>query len=252
MNQENIKQNYEEYRFSKKETIQYLFQSIAVCAAADYLFYQSWWAMLAAVPVAFLFLKGKKRQHIRERKKILDYQFRDALNSLSVAVQAGYSVENAVTACARDLERLYPPDADIVREFRYIESQKKISVPVEELFLGLGERSGIEDIENFAAVFSTAKRSGGDMDKVIQTSARMLGDKIDVCKEIEATLSAKKAEQMIMSLMPAGIILYLQLTSPGFLEVLYGNLFGVCAMTICLGIYILSYWLGKKIVDIEV
>ena len=133
-----------------------------------------------------------------------------------------------------------------------MESQKKVSVPVEELFLSLGERSGIEDIENFAAVFSTAKRTGGDMDKVIQTSARMLGDKIDVQKEIEATLSAKKAEQTIMSFMPAGIILYLQLTSPGFLEVLYGNAFGIFAMTVCLGIYMLSYWMGKRIVDIDV
>ena len=87
---------------------------------------------------------------------------------------------------------------------------------------------------------------------MIQTSARMLGDKIDVKKEIEATLAAKKAEQMIMSLMPAGIILYLQLTSPGFLEVLYGNAFGVCAMSACLGIYVLSYWMGRRIVDIQV
>ena len=65
-------------------------------------------------------------------------------------------------------------------------------------------------------------------------------------------MEKKTAYQMIMSLMPAGIILYLQLTSPGFLEVLYGNPFGVCAMTVCLGIYGLSYWLGKRIVDIEV
>lgn len=133
-----------------------------------------------------------------------------------------------------------------------MESQQKVSVPIENLFLNFGERCGIEDIENFAAVFSTAKRSGGDMDKIIQTSARMLGDKIDVKKEIETTLAAKKAEQMIMSLMPAGIILYLQFTSPGFLQVLYGNFFGVCAMTVCLGIYGLSYWMGQRIVDIEV
>ena len=252
MNQDKTKQNYEEYHYTKKEVAKYLFQSTALCGAVDYLFYQNWWCMIAAVPAAVLFLKWKKRQHIRERKRSLNYQFKDALNSLSVAVQAGYSVENAVTACMKDMERMYPPEADIVREFHYIESRKKVSVPVEELFLGLGERSGIEDIENFAAVFSTAKRSGGDMDKIIQTSARMLGDKIDVRKEIETTLSAKKAEQMIMSLMPAGIILYLQLTSPGFLEVLYGNPFGVCAMTVCLGIYGLSYWLGKRIVDIEV
>ena len=141
---------------------------------------------------------------------------------------------------------------DIVEEFRYIESQQHISVPLEELFLDLGERSQIEDIENFASVFYTAKRTGGDMNRVIQKVSRMLGDKIDVKKEIEATLAAKKSEQMIMSLMPVGIILYLQMTSPGFLSVLYGNPFGIAAMSICLVIYAAAYWLGRRIVDIEV
>lgn len=247
-----MKQDYRKYRFSKKEIAKYLAQSVFLCMAVDYLFYKSWWGMLAIPPTAFLYLKWKRKQLIRERKKKLNYQFKDALNSLSVAVQAGYSVENAVSACTRDLERLYDRKEDIIEEFHYIESQQRVSVPVEELFLDLGERSQVEDIENFASVFYTAKRTGGDMDKVIQKVARMLGDKIDVKKEIETTLAAKKSEQMIMSLMPAGIILYLQISSPGFLNVLYGNPFGICAMTVCLGIYGAAYWLGRKIVDIEV
>lgn len=247
-----MKENYGEYRYSKGEILRYLLQCLAVCGILDYLFYQNKWLMILSVPAAVVWLKVRKKQLIRERKKNLNYQFKDALNSLSVAVQAGYSVENAVAACARDLERLYSKETDILREFHYMESQLKISVPVEELFLSLAKRCQIEDVENFAAVFFTAKRTGGDMVKIIQTSARMLGDKIDVKKEIESTLAAKKAEQMIMSFMPAGIILYLKLTSPGFLNVLYGNLFGICAMTLCLGIYGTSYWLGCKIVDIEV
>lgn len=247
-----MKQDYREYHFSGKEITKYLVQSILLCGALDYLFYQSKWLMILAIPATVVFLKMRKRQLIRERKKNLNYQFNDALNALSVAVQAGYSVENAVSACAGDLERIYPQDADIVKEFRYMEGQLKVSVPVEALFQSLGERSGIEDMENFAAVFYTAKRTGGDMTRIIQTSARMLGDKIDVKKEIETTLAAKKAEQMVMSLMPAGIIIYLKLTSPGFLSVLYGNPFGIAAMTVCLGIYGFSYWLGRKIVDIEV
>ena len=36
--------------------------------------------------------------------------------------------------------------------------------------------------ENFAAVFYTAKRTGGDMTQVLQKVARMLGDKIEVKK----------------------------------------------------------------------
>lgn len=247
-----MKQNYGEYHFTWKETGKYLTQSVFLCGVLDYLFYKNWWGMLALPFVSVFYLKWKKKQLIRERRKNLNYQFKDALNSLSVAVQAGYSVENAVSACARDLERLYGKEEDILEEFHYIESQQRVSVPVEELFLDLGERSQVEDIENFASVFYTAKRTGGDMDKVIQKVARMLGDKIDVKKEIDTTLSAKKSEQAIMGLMPAGIILYMQISSPGFLSVLYGNPVGICAMTACLGIYAAAYWLGRRIVDIEV
>ena len=246
------KRNYDHYRFSMKELLKYMGQALALCIMADYLFYKSKWVLLLMLPVPVFYLKWQKNRMIRERRKNLNYQFKDALTSLSVAVQAGYSVESAVKTCARDLERLYGKGTDIVEEFRYIESQQHISVPLEELFLDLGKRSGVEDIENFAAVFYTAKRTGGDMTQVIQKVARMLSDKIEVKKEIEATLAAKKSEQMVMSIMPAGIICYLKLTSPGFLDVLYGNPFGICAMTVCMVIYGLSYWLGVKIVDIEV
>lgn len=249
---EKEKRDYEIYRFTGKEFLKCAGECVLLCAAVEYLFYENVWAFLFMIPVPFLFIRWRRKQCIRERKKLLNYQFRDALNAMSVAVQAGYSVENAVSACVRDLERLYEPGADIVEEFRYIENQQKVSVPVEELFLDFGVRSGVEDIENFAAVFYTAKRTGGDMNRIIQKVARMLGDKIDVKKEIEATLSAKKSEQMVMSLMPAGIIAYLKLTSPGFLGTLYGNPFGICAMTICLAIYLAAYWMGTRIVDIEV
>ena len=247
-----MKQNYAEYHFSKTEILKYLIQSILLCGIMDYLFIRTGRLMLLDSSCCCPVYETEKVRIDQRTKRKLNYQFKDALNALSVAVQAGYSVENAVAACSRDLERLYPKETDIVKEFHYIETQLRVSVPVEELLLSLGDRSGIEDVENFAAVFYTAKRTGGDMNRIIQTSARMLGDKIDVRKEIETTLAAKKAEQMIMSLMPAGIILYLKLTSPGFLSVLYGNLFGMCAMTLCLGIYVLSYWLGRRIVDIEV
>ena len=244
--------DYEKYQYSVKEKIRYVVECAVLCAVLDYLFYKNLWMLSAVIPASVLYLKWKKKQLIRERKRRLNYQFRDALNSMSVAVQAGYSVENAVSACTRDLEQLYEKNEDIVKEFRYIENQQKVSVPVEELFLDLGRRSKVEDIENFASILYTAKRSGGDLGNVIQKVARMLGDKIDVKKEIEATLAAKKSEQMIMSLMPAGIILYLQLASPGFLDMLYGNPFGICAMSVCLGVYGTAYWMGRRIIEIEV
>lgn len=76
----------------------------------------------------------------------------------------------------------YEKEDDILAEFRYIEAQQHVSVPVEELFMDLANRCKVEDIENFASVFYIAKRSGGDMGNVILKVSRMLGDKIDVKK----------------------------------------------------------------------
>lgn len=247
-----MKINYGTYQFRWKEWMELGAQCAGICIGINYLFYKSFWAFVFMVPIPFLFYKWKKRNYIRERKKQLNYQFKDALYSLNAALQAGYSMESAVICCIRDLEKLYPENADILREFRCMETQMHISVPLETLFLDLAERSKLEDVENFAAVFAAAKRSGGDLSGIVQKTARMLTDKIEVKKEIEATVAAKKMEQVIMSAMPFGIIVYMQVTSPGFLQVLYGNIFGVITMSLCLGIYFLAYWMGCRIVDIEV
>lgn len=51
--------------------------------------------------------------------------------------------------------------SDILDEFRYIESQLRLSVPVEELFLDLGKRSGVEDIEISQQYFIQQKEQAG-------------------------------------------------------------------------------------------
>lgn len=247
-----MKQNYDTYSFSMKEWFAYLAESLGICIGINYLFYKSWWMFLFMLPVPWIFMRGMKKSCVRQRRRKLNYQFKDALLSLCMALQAGYSVENAISVCAEDLRKLYPEDADIVREFRYMEAQLKVNVSAEELFLDFGRRSRVEDIENFASVFVSARRSGGNLVSVIEKTARMLGDKIDVKKEIEATIAGKKSEQLIMSMMPFAIILYMQITSPGFLRMLYGNVFGVLTMSACLGIYFLAFWMGRRIVDIEV
>ncbi len=250
--EKSAKMDYDRYDFPWKELCRYLGQGALGCVLINYLFYKSIWVFILLLPAPAFYLLWMKKQRMLQRRKTLNYQFKDALASLNVAVQAGYSMENAVSACARDLEKLYGKQEDIVKEFHYMEARLGVGVPIEELFRDLGERSRLEDIESFAIIFATAKRTGGSLPGILQKTARMLGDKIDVKKEIEATLAAKKSEQLIMSIMPFGIILYMQMTSPGFLQVLYGNLFGAAAMSVCLGIYFLAYWMGRRIVDIEV
>lgn len=113
------------------------------------------------------------------RRRILQNHFKDVLQSLQTAVRAGYSMEQSVTECRREMERLFGERDDLVRELRYMESQMQVGVPVEQLFWNLGQRSGVEEIRNFGDIFLIARRSGGNLGKILGNLAEVLGEKID-------------------------------------------------------------------------
>ena len=81
---------------------------------------------------------------------------------------------------------------------------------------------------------------------------RQMVDKIDVEREIQTVISAKKMELRIMTIIPLVMIVYLKICFSEFMEVLYGNVTGIVIMSICLVIYLISYEMGKRMVEIEV
>lgn len=69
---------------------------------------------------------------------------------------------------------------------------------------------------------------------IIQKTVNCISDKISVEEEIETLIAAKKMEEQIMMMMPYGILLYLRVTSIGYLDPLYHNPIGIFLMTIFL------------------
>lgn len=247
-----MKINYDEYRFTKREWVVYIAQGILLCVLVNYLFYQNLVLFVFMIPIPLLWLKWKKKMRIERRKKELNYQFRDALNSVSVALRAGYSIENGLIEAEEDMRNMSGNSAEIVRELSYINRQIKVCIPAEELLTNFGVRSDVDDIKNFASVFAIARHAGGNLAEIVQQAAAQISEKIQVERSIETAVAAKRLEHTLMSAMPCGIIFYMQMASPGFLDSLYGNLFGVLFMSICLVLYLTAFWFGKKIVDIEV
>ena len=247
-----MKEKKEVCLLDRKEKVLCIFWAAGVTALVDFLFYGTLWVMLLTPVTAGFLMKRRKILLEKRRKKRMTKQFGDMMISLCVALRAGYSMENALAECARDLEKLHGEEAEMVAELKYIRNQMQISIPVEKLLSQLGERTGVEDIQSFVNVYAIAKRTGGNLEQVLQNTAVRLRDKMEVMEEIEACIAAKKMEERIMGCMPCGIILYLRLLSPGFLDPLYGNVLGAAVMTVCLAVYMAALRMGEKIVDIEV
>lgn len=247
-----MKTDYRIYRPSGKEWVMLILQAILLCAGVAFLFYRKLAAVIPLIPLGYFYMRSNIRSRCRVRREKLLRDFREMLSSLTVALRAGYSVENAFRDAEKNLISVVGRDSDMTRELMWINAQIRLSVPVERLLMDFGRRSGSEDIENFAAVFAAAKRMGGNTADIVRETADTISGKIDVEREIETAIAAKKYEQKIMSVMPAFIILYMQLTSPGFLSVMYTSAFGAIVMTVCLAVYGGALWWGAKIVDIRV
>ncbi len=247
-----MKQRYDRYVFSAKEWAYITLQIIALSLILNYLFYRSIWGVLLILPAGWIYLKEQQRRKLGSLRQKLYYHFKDAVSALHTAIRTGYSLENALHEAYLDLLHTYGKSDVMVRELHAMCNQIQLKVSVEDLFTDLGNRSRIEDIETFAHVIRIAKRTGGNLDQVLQDIWRTLSEKIDTKQEIDAGIAAKKYEQTIMSLMPAGIILYLQLTFPSLLSEMYTTSVGRIVMSICLIVYGAAYLLGTKIVDIEV
>ena len=121
-----------------------------------------------------LYVRWRKKELAERRRRILRNHFKEVLQGLQTAVRAGYSMEQGVTECRREMERLFGNGDDLVRELRYMESQMQVGVPVEQLFWNLGQRSGVEEIRNFGDIFLIARRSGGNLGKILGNLAEVL------------------------------------------------------------------------------
>jgi len=244
--------DYNQYHFTKKQWIYQILLYAVIDGIVSVLFYRSVLAFILFFSGFFFFLKERKSDYILAGKKELSQQFLTGIQAVSAALAAGYSVENAFEEALEDLERVFEKEDKIIKEFTYIRNQIKLNNTLENLLLDLAKRSRVEEIENFAEVFSAAKRSGGDLIAIIRNTILCISQKEETKMEIETCLSAKRLEQKIMSGVPFIILIYVGAASPGFLDVMYYNPAGICIMSLCLAMYVAAFLWGKKIVEIEV
>ena len=244
--------NYNSYQLSMKANMIYILQGIILAAVLGILFYNSIIGIICLSPLVYLYRRRKAVRLKTDRKWKLNLEFKEGIMAVAAALEAGYSAEHAFEEAYKDLHQIYSENSLIMREFLYIVNQIRMNITVEKALSDFAERTGIEDIKSLSEVFCTAKRTGGDLINVIRITSRIISDKIEVKREIVTLVSAKRLEANIMKGIPLFILFYLSSSSPGFLNPLYHNLFGISVMTAFLLCYLGALLVIDKIVAIEV
>ena len=217
-----------------------------------FLFYRSVWGMCTFFVFAPLCLKFRQKREAARREVQIQKEFLTAMESVSGALMAGYSLESAWKYAQQETEQMYGMQGIFSRELRQLNQKLFMHEPMEQLLYELAERCDNEEIYHFAEILLYAKRSGGNMTEIIHRTVCRMQEKHEVLREITANVAAKRAEQKMMMLLLPLMLWFLTVSSPEYTGALYGNPAGVLVMSGCLAGYLGALFWAEKIVDIPV
>ncbi|HJD26727.1 MAG TPA: type II secretion system F family protein [Candidatus Blautia intestinipullorum] len=261
--------NYHVYYMSQLEKIIYFLAAFIAGGAVGYLFYGgigkdefgdptvltyilNFIVIVVCGTVAGkLFLPIRNQQIVNSRKKKLKSQFRDMLEALATSLGSGKNVQDSFRTAYEDLTNQYDEGAFILHELKVINSGVLNGINIEELISDFGKRSACTDIEDFAGVFEVCYRRGGNIRETIHNTCRIIVDKMAVSQEIETTVAGSKNEQYIMLVMPICLVGMIKMSSPEF-AANFATPSGVISTTIAIALFVVSYFIGRKLLDIKV
>lgn len=245
--------HYDQYTMKPEEFILNLLGAMGFLFAVGMIFYDHLILSGLLSLLALLYMPYRKKAKIRQRREMLNLQFKDALYFISVALSAGKSIETAMLDAHRSLKGIYADDqCDMVREMDLIHAKISMGTTVEQAFSDLAMRSGVEDIKSFADVFLLSKRSGANLVDVIRHTSATIREKIEVRQEIDTIIAGKKLEQRVLAVTPFVMVFIIKHTSDDFLTPLFTTLPGRVVMSIALGMIAAAWLIAQKIMNIQV
>lgn len=236
----------------KKEKALFLLETFLLIFLLGELFFSSLIAGALLFPLGLVFYRKQKEDWKRKRQQKRKEEFREILLSVSSALAAGYSMENAWKNAAAEYRCNETVSKEMLSELKRIQKKLEMNEGLERALYEFSERIDLEEAKSFSDIFRFVNYSGGNMNRIIHDTISRIEDKIDVEREILSVTAARRLEARIMNLIPLGILAYLRLASPGYLDPLYHNTAGIILMSACLLVYIGAYSLAERMVVIEV
>lgn len=241
--------DYRKYSMKFMEKLACFLAGGLVSALVMYIFYERWYlSLVLGIGGGIAFVPMRRKQLLEKRRKQLTLQFKEMLESVKSSL-GSETVHNAFMKAKKDLEIQFPEDAYIMRELTLMMQGTLLKQRLEDMVNDFAERSGIEDIQNFAVMFGNCYHGGGNMQEIVGKCITIINEKIEVNMDIETMIAGQKSEQNILLVLPVVFVVMLK-SMGGMVDM--ESAMGMISMTIAIIIFLGAYLLSRKIIKIDV
>jgi tight adherence protein B len=144
------------------------------------------------------------------RQKKFGAQFPDALDIIVRSLRAGHPVPIAIGMVAREMTD------PIGTEFGMVSDEITYGADLESALRNLYFRIGTDDLPLFVTAVAIQGSTGGNLGEILQNLSSVIRQRFKMRRKIRALAAEGRASALILSSLPIGMFLIIQVVAPNF------------------------------------
>jgi len=206
----------------------------------------SWlYGIVLAIFLGYLPVVWIERERAK-RKKALDEQLDATLQSMANTILVTQNLEDAFATIAQHFDPPISQEADVLVK------QVRLGTPMDEALREFAQRCSSRNVDAIVTALTVGRQTGGELPKVLETTASVLRETMRVEGVMEAKTSEGKAQVVVMGILPFVFGGALQIIDPEWMRPLFADPIGWGVLLFACVLEVFGLLMVRKLTTIDV
>jgi tight adherence protein B len=184
---------------------------------------------------------------LRERRRQkFNVQLVEALGSMSNALRAGFSINQAFETVVQN------GDKPISQEFGVMLQQMRVGMNFYDALQSLDKRVGSDDLTLVVTAVDIARRTGGNLTEIFDKISLTIRERMRIERRVQSLTAQGKLQGVIVACMPAVLGVAMTLLKPGLMIPFFKSVNGMVSVGATVLLIAVGWFFIRKIIRIDV
>lgn len=182
----------------------------------------------------------------QQRRRKFNLQLVDALGSMSNALRAGFSINQAFETVVQNNEK------PISQEFGVMLQQMRVGMSFYEALQSLDQRVGSDDLTLVVTAIDIARRTGGNLTEIFDKISLTIRERMRIERRVQTLTAQGRLQGIIVACMPALLGGAMTFIKPGLMLPFFRSVNGMIAIAITIFLISIGWFVISRIIKIDV
>ena len=180
------------------------------------------------------------------RRNAFNLQLVEALSTMSNALRAGFSINQAFESVVQSGEK------PIAQEFGVMLQQMRVGMNFYDALQSLDRRVGSDDLTLVVTAIDIARRTGGNLTEIFDKIGTTIRERMRIERRVQTLTAQGRLQGIIVALMPAVLGGVMTLIKPDMMLPFFKSVQGMAAIGVALILITVGWLFIRKIIKIDV